>query len=127
MNIILDTHAFIWFIEGNSKLSNNSKIEIEKPSNNRYLSVASIWEIAIKKSLNKLKTKFSFSDLEKIIYKNDIDILDIEFNHLQTLLKLNFFHRDPFDRLIISQALSENYKIVTRDINFKEYSVATIW
>ena len=127
MKILLDTHPFIWFIEGNPKLGANARKVIENPENERWLSVASIWEVAIKTGLGKLELSRPFAELENIIHDNDINILPILFNHTVCLSALELKHRDPFDRLIIAQGISEGLKIVSKDRHFAAYDVSLIW
>jgi len=105
---ILDTHTLIWFCEGNEKLSKKSKSIIENKENLLFVSFASLWEIVIKLSLGKLKTKINFNILVKFIEDNDISILNSNINHLKTLEKLPFHHDDPFDKFIIAQAIHES-------------------
>ena len=126
MNLLLDTHALIWFTEGIEKLSSKAKSEISNPSNNKLLSVASLWEIAIKSSKNKLEIKQTFKEINQFIALNNIQILGIEINHLSTLLTLPY-HGDPFDRLLISQAITENLSIISADRHFVAYPVQVVW
>lgn len=86
-----------------------------------------MWEIAIKQSLSKLELKDHFSNIEDFIEENDITLLPIEFNHLRKLLKLPFHHRDPFDRIIIAQAIAEQIKIITKDDAFVKYKAKHLW
>jgi len=127
MNLLLDTHTLIWFLENDAGLSELAANEILNPVNKSYISIASIWEIAIKKSLNKLEMNTSFESLSKLIFDNNFEILQIEFFHLEELLKLDKYHRDPFDRLIIAQAMSQGYSIITKDKEFIKYDVKIIW
>ena len=127
MQYLLDTHAFIWFINGDKTLPKNIKEIIANTDNDCFISVASIWEIAIKQSLNKLELKDNFSKIETFIEENDITLLPIEFDHLQKLLKLPFHHRDPFDRIIIAQALAEQITVITKDEAFAKYKVKALW
>ena len=99
MNLILDTHSFIWFSEDDQNLSYKAKSLIEDSYNNCFVSIASIWEIAIKISLNKLKMKIKFEKLIEEIRKHDFDFLPISFEHALIIKDLPFHHRDPFDRL----------------------------
>ena len=109
MRLLLDTHTFLWFVSGNPKLSANARRLIEDTENSRALSVASLWEIAIKASIGKLKLDLSIIDLVDIhIKSNAIGLLNISPKHLDSLLELPFHHKDPFDRLIISQGKTEN-------------------
>lgn len=127
MNLLLDTHALIWFTEGIAKLSSKAKSEISNPSNKKFLSIASLWEIAIKSSKDKLEIKQSFREINQFVILNNIQILGIEFEHLNTLLTLPHHHGDPFDRLLISQAISENLTIISSDRHFSSYDVEVIW
>lgn len=107
MKLLLDTHAFLWFIEGNSTLSELARNLIEEQANQRFLSVASLWEIAIKSSIGKLELKMTLTELvEREVYGNAIELLEIQPEHLDELTKLPFHHRDPFDRLILAQSLT---------------------
>ena len=127
MNILLDTHALIWFINGDNELPKKVKKIIEDIDNQCFISIGSIWEIAIKFSQNKLDLQISFEDIHQLLIDNDIEILPITFKHLQTLLPLPYYHRDPFDRIIIAQGIAENISIATKDELFKLYPVDLIW
>ncbi|WP_184544760.1 type II toxin-antitoxin system VapC family toxin [Mucilaginibacter sp. FT3.2] len=127
MNYLLDTHAFLWYIDGNSALSDNAKVIIEDQSAVKFVSTASLWEISIKISLDKLRLTLDFDSLPTFMDRNDFKNIAIEFSHLQQLNQLPHFHKDPFDRLIISQAITENITIISADQHFKIYPVATIW
>lgn len=127
MNLLLDTHSFIWFAENSQELSPRVRDEIEDINNGCYLSIASLWELAIKLSLNKLELKHSFESLPNLLSDNNIEILPLHFKHLRQLLILPFHHRDPFDRLILSQAIAENFVIVTKDGVFEKYTSNIIW
>ena len=128
MNVLIDTHSFLWFINGDKQLSAKAKKVIIDAQTINFISIVSLWEIAIKVSIGKLKLDFPFSDLWKDIQANGFEILPIEFDHLQQLLILDFHHRDPFDRIIIAQAYSEHMPIITRDANFNRYSqLQVLW
>jgi PIN domain nuclease of toxin-antitoxin system len=127
MNILLDTHALIWFINGDNQLSNKGIDLIKNIHNNCFVSIASIWEIAIKVSLNKLELHRGFDHIAKLMSKFNIELLPLNFEHIRELIKLEFHHRDPFDRIIISQAISEKLPILTRDHSFKLYPIEIIW
>lgn len=127
MELLLDTHALIWFAEGDDKLSPKAKSAIETLSSNRFVSIVSVWEIVIKSNLNKLNFKKSIPDISKFLFDNDIELLSVDLNHLNTLSKLEYYHRDPFDRLLISQALTENLTIISADQHFKFYPVSVVW
>lgn len=127
MNLLLDTHALIWFTEGNDKLSLTAKKQIEDENNSKAISIASLWEIVIKASRAKLGIEKSFVEINQFLSINNIDVLDIKIGHLDTLLELPHHHGDPFDRLIISQAISENLTIISADQHFKAYPVSVLW
>ena len=124
MKLLLDTHILIWLLEGNQNLRPNVKEVVEDETNILYLSIVSLWEIAIKTSLGKLQLE---TPLEKIIcdfvLPSGIKILPIDIAHLLTLQNLPFHHRDPFDRLLIAQAKSETLTLVSEDHVFPQYQV----
>ncbi|BAB75834.1 MULTISPECIES: type II toxin-antitoxin system VapC family toxin [Nostocaceae] len=128
MRLMLDTHTFLWFIEGSLNLSDTAKSLIEDQQNQRFLSIASLWEISIKVSIGKLELDMTFTELVKQqVYGNAIELLEIQPAHLDELAKLPFYHKDPFDRLMISQSLVESIPIVTKDSVFEGYPVQILW
>jgi PIN domain nuclease of toxin-antitoxin system len=128
MRVLLDTHTFLWFVDGSDELSDKARGLIEDVNNQRFLSVASLWEMSIKVSIGKLNLDFSFPDLViQKVYGNAIDILSISPEHLEQLAKMPFHHKDPFDRLIIAQGLTENMPIITRDRAFASYQAYLLW
>lgn len=127
MILLLDTHAFLWFIAGDNQLPENIIAKIVDPDNKLYISMASIWEIAIKLSLDKLEIKGGFNTIEDFLRNNDIEILPIKVSHTNKLLKLGHIHKDPFDRMIIAQAIDEKMVIITKDGFFKDYKVKVLW
>ncbi|GAA4457722.1 type II toxin-antitoxin system VapC family toxin [Nibrella saemangeumensis] len=120
MDLLLDTHTFIWFLNGDNQLSPHLRSIISDPANRCLLSIASIWKIAIKSSLNKLELKGSFDQIAGFLNDNDIEILPITFEHLQHLVHLDFHHRDPFDRIMIAQAVAERIVLATKDEVFSK-------
>jgi PIN domain nuclease of toxin-antitoxin system len=128
MKVLLDTRSFLWFIEGSSKLSTVARSHIENPDNERFLSVASLWEIAIKAGMGRISIAMTMDELiQHEVLGNAITILAIGGRHLEILRQLPFHHRDPFDRLIIAQSLSEGLSIVGNDADFGSYSVSLMW
>lgn len=127
MDLLLDTHAFLWYITGDNQLPNSTITEINNKSNQCYISIASIWEIAIKLSLNKLDILGGFDIISDFLQNNDFSVLPIDLDDTKKLLTLEHHHRDPFDRIIIAQAISSNMTIITKDQYFKNYKVDIIW
>jgi PIN domain nuclease of toxin-antitoxin system len=128
MKLLLDTHTFLWFVEGSPNLSDKAREAIENGENQRLLSIASLWEMSIKVSIGKLELGMTFTELiNREVYGNAIELLDLQSKHLDMLARLPFYHKDPFDRLIISQSLVENVPIVTRDSAFGNYPVRILW
>ena len=128
MKILLDTHTFLWFIAGDPQLDAHARQMIEDLSNERYLSVASTWEITIKSSLGRLRVPMPPTSLiREHVWANAIDILAITAEHLDTLHTLPYHHKDPFDRLLIAQAMQEQLLILTKDEAFEAYDVPVAW
>jgi PIN domain nuclease of toxin-antitoxin system len=115
MNLLLDTHALLWFSEDNPQLSGKAKRAIEDMDNNCFVSMGPIWEIAIKISIGKISLKIDFGALEAELKDRNFDILPISFEHIMLLPQLEFHHRDPFDRLLIAQSLSEGFSLVSNE------------
>lgn len=127
MRCLLDSHAFLWFLQGDSRLGQRAREVISEIENEILLSIASLWEIAIKISLEKLELDRPFSDLSRQLSINEIGLLGIEPRHLVILTDLPFHHRDPFDRLIIAQAISEGLPVLSGDDDFRKYPVQIVW
>ena len=119
-NYLLDTHVLIWWLENNPKLSREGYDLINNGENNIYISSATIWEISIKSSLNKLKIASNYLD---ILRKNNFLDLNINFTHTVNVENLPYHHHDPFDRMLITQAKIENLTIITHDQKFSRYDV----
>lgn len=126
MDILLDTHVFMWFMNGDQALHESHLKAITNIKNKCYFSIAGIWEIAIKLSLHKLKLASGFDKIQEFMVENDIELLPISFEHIRQLLLLDLHHRDPFDRIIIEQGLAENLIILTMDRNFELYKVPVL-
>lgn len=128
MSYLLDTHTFLWLIEDNDVLSDKVKEIYLDNSNKIYLSVASIWEMAIKISLNKLNIRGQLSKfIDKHAIENNIRLLAIQPAHVVPLEALPFHHRDPFDRLLICQCMREKMYILSKDKTFDEYGIERLW
>jgi PIN domain nuclease of toxin-antitoxin system len=126
MKLLLDTHVLLWYLDNNPKLPESWKYSIEDRHNSIAVSIASLWEIAIKVSLGKLELQDDLATIEYILRQQDIAFLHIRTPHLLQLLKLPFHHRDPFDRLIIAQAQVEQLTLVSDDGMFTDYSVSLL-
>jgi PIN domain nuclease of toxin-antitoxin system len=127
MHIILDTHAAIWFVTDDNKLSRFSKRTIEDPQNVCFISIATLWEMGIKYSLDKLELKAELKKIFEIFFDSGLSLLSISPDHILTYTTLPYHHRDPFDRLIIAQAKHEGLNIISKDSEFKKYDVNLIW
>ncbi len=128
MKLLLDTHTFLWFIMGNPNLSANARVLIENQANEKFLSIASLWEIAIKVSIGKLVLSAPFDTLiPQQLSVNGFELLNLEVAHAAALINLPFHHRDPFDRLLIAQAIVEQMQILSIDSTFNAYQTTRIW
>ena len=127
MNFLIDTHVLLWYLEGNSSLPRTIRTEIDNSENNIFISVASFWELAIKLVSGKIDTKITLAQIEEDIVTREFEVLNISFQHLDTLMGLPKVHGDPFDRLIIAQAITESLTIISIDRHFKDYPVDVIW
>jgi PIN domain nuclease of toxin-antitoxin system len=128
MRFLLDTHTFIWFVTDSQQLSTTAKALIEDEYNEKWLSVASVWEMAIKCSIGKLTFNLPLQTfVEQQIQQNSIDLLSIQMPHLAIVAALPLYHRDPFDRLLIAQAITEGIPIISADVAFDAYSIGRSW
>lgn len=128
MKFLLDTHTFLWFIQDDPSLSHPAKAAIENSNNAIFISIVSVWEMAIKTSLGKLQLPNSFEEIIPAqILLNHFSILPITIPHLQQVAKMPFHHRDPFDRLLIAQCQVEECPIIGQDQIFSLYTVQQLW
>lgn len=127
MILLLDTHAFLWFAADDPRLSPEAKRLLSDASNALTLSVASLWEMAIKVRIGKLALDLSIPQLIESAQQRDIEILPVKSEHVVCLTELALYHRDPFDRILIAQALTEHLHIVSRDSILDRYGVPRIW
>lgn len=121
MKLLLNTHTLIWWLKNDPTLFEGAKKAISNPDNLVFISAASAWEIAIKKSLGKLDAP---DDLETQIEKHNFQLLPITIAHGVAVGKLPWHHKDPFDRIIIAQAICESMTIITRDKKFNSYNIS---
>lgn len=127
MAYLLDTHTLLWFVAGDKQLPESSKEIIKNVNESCFLSATSLWEITIKHQLKKLELGISLEELFEFVERNQIEIIPINSIHLLQLSQIPFYHNDPFDRLIIAQAMSENLKLISKDSIFKKYPVNLVW
>ena len=127
MNILLDTHAAIWFFEGDKRLPQTAIDAICNLDNMIYVSIASLWEVAIKLGIDKLTFDDGFDGFVDAIHKNEFALLEIEPEHIKETMNLPHIHRDPFDRMLIAQANLDDMAIMTIDANIIKYDVKTVW
>lgn len=129
MNCLLDTSPYIWLIDNNARLSERAKSVIEDSENKLYLSTVSFWEIVIKRSLGKLKFDPTLDQMYQDIQTLDITLLALKKKHFEVLETLEHQkkHKDPFDRLIISQAVAENLSVISSDGKFSNYPISLVW
>ncbi len=121
MKYVIDTHVFIWFVENSPNLPQSVKDLIEDENSDIFISIASLWEISIKTSIGKLPMTRKFVELIDVLNDNLIEILPINFAHTLENNQLPFHHRDPFDRIIVAQAIVENIDFISADGVFDDY------
>lgn len=128
MRVLLDTHTFLWWVTNDSVLSDVARSVISNGSNECFVSVASCWEMAIKASIGKLRLSKSVERfVSEEMANNDFQLLPIEFKHVAKVEQMPFHHRDPFDRLLVSQALTEKMSFITIDTVLSDYGIKRIW
>jgi PIN domain nuclease of toxin-antitoxin system len=125
---LIDTHILLWFVTDDPRLSKKAKKIYCAEASRLYISIASVWEMAIKISLQKLSVKMPLARfIEEHVLGNAIEILSLSLVHVTHVEKLPFHHRDPFDRLIVSQALIEKVPIISIDTTLDQYGVKRVW
>jgi PIN domain nuclease of toxin-antitoxin system len=125
---LLDTHSFLWFIAGDPRLSEHARRIVADQENEVLISTASLWEIAIKVSIGKLGLAHPYEEfIPEQLERQQIAVLGVDLAHLAAVSKLPLYHRDPFDRLIVAQALSESVSVISVDEAFDLYSIQRVW
>ena len=124
MKHLLDTHVVLWFLNGEG-LSNKTKESITNGEN--FISVVSLWEVAIKMNIGKYSFNGGFTAFLELVKRNGFSVLQIKEEYLEKLLVLPLLHRDPFDRLIIASSIIEGMTVITADKNIQKYDIAWIW
>ena len=126
MTHLLDTHTLIWFLENNPQLPDRTRILIEETPI-IFISIVSLWEIAIKANIGKLSLSFPFNTIATNLTTLGITQLPITFQDLEIYLTLPLHHRDPFDRLLVAQSMNHSLTFISRDTEFKPYLIQQIW
>lgn len=124
--LLLDTHALIWFVSNDSNLPLSTKEKIESAAD-VFLSIASLWEIAIKINIGKLPLQGNFEDIEPQLIAAGITILPLTFTDTVQFCHLPLHHRDPFDRILVAQAINNSLVLISRDAAFDNYEIQRIW
>jgi PIN domain nuclease of toxin-antitoxin system len=127
MRLLLDTHSFIWMNEAPKKLGRAARVAITNRDSDVWLSMASCWEIALKISKGTLEAKISMAQIPQFLADYRVSLLPIELKHLDRVAQLPRHHKDPFDRLLIVQAIEENLTLVSNDPQFRRYEVKRVW
>lgn len=127
MNLLIDTHALIWFVAGDRRLGKGARAAMEEDRAHLYISAATVWELAIKAARKRIDLRFPVQRYLADRMDEGFALLPVEGEHAAAVEHLPFHHHDPFDRLLIAQALSERMPVVTRDRAFRKYGVDVIW
>lgn len=127
MRLLVDTHAFLWFVDGDERLSAAARRAIQDPDGEWWLSAASVWEMAIKSSRKQLTLPAPTHDYINGKVQQGLKVLSVDWPHAAAVERLPFHHKDPFDRLIVAQAQAERLAVVTHDAVFRAYGVNVVW
>lgn len=127
VGFLLDTHAFIWFFEEDNQLSRLADATIRNGENRIYFSMALLWEIAIKTNIGKLDIKLSVREMADFCIENNVSFLVLSLLHIETYKTLSLHHRDPFDRILVAQAMVHNLTLISKDKQFEHYAIPVLW
>jgi PIN domain nuclease of toxin-antitoxin system len=127
MKLLLDTHIILWFLGNVEKLSEEALSAITDQKNEKYVSIVSAWELAIKINLGKLTFEGGVANFFKMIQENGFELMPVKEDHIIRLETLPLHHRDPFDRLLLTTAISEQMTFITSDKEFTQYGVSLIY
>jgi PIN domain nuclease of toxin-antitoxin system len=127
MKILLDTHTFLWYIQDNQRLSVKVAELLENSRHDLYLIIVSLWEIAIKVGKGKLILDNSFDELQEILGQLKIENLPVTFADTKIYITLPSYHGDPFDRMLIAQAMNHSLIVISRDSAFDAYPIQRLW
>ncbi len=127
MNLLVDTHALLWFVAGDRHLERAARAAMEQEQACLFISAASVWEMAIKAARKRLELPYPVARYLADRIEEGYVLLRVDGSHVAAVEHLPFHHHDPFDRLLVAQALSERLQVVTRDRVLKKYGVEVIW
>jgi len=127
MDILLDTCSVLWFLNGDERMPVSARDIILNADNTIYVSTATVWEVAIKLSIEKLDFNDGIDGFIEALEIEDFSLLEISPKHIRVISGLPFIHRDPFDRMLIAQAMEENIPIMTADSEILKYDISPIW
>jgi PIN domain nuclease of toxin-antitoxin system len=130
VKVLIDSHTFLWFVEDSPRLSTTASALLEDLGNEVFLSIASVWELSIKANIGRLQFGLPFDSFMQLhLFENEIQLLDVSFQHTLHYVTLPVFaeHKDPFDRMLIAQAMYEKMPLVSYDQKFDQYDVERIW
>lgn len=123
MKILLDTHVLVWALSSPEKIKPKVQDLLVDTDNIVFVSIASLWELQIKKSLNKISLP---DDFISQLQENGFELLDINYKHIAKLAELPLIHRDPFDRMLVAQTIHEKLSLVTNDLEIMKYNIKII-
>ena len=127
MRLLIDTHAFLWFVAGDRRLTRAARRAMEHDEAEIYLSAAAVWEMAIKAGLGRLTLPAPTAEYVEDKLRSGVRMLPVDWSHAAAVERLPLHHRDPFDRLLVAQAQAERLAVVTRDRVFRRYGVQVVW
>jgi len=128
VDLLLDTHTFLWFIFGSSRMSEKAEALIQDPANRKFLSLATPWEVGIKVSTGKLTVSQPVDQFfAEEMYANSVQMLPITLAYIVRVSTLPFHHRDPFDRMLVAQSLTDNMALVSADATLDAYGISRLW
>lgn len=127
MNCLLDSHTYLWWLADPTKIGETARSQLCDPANTVFVSVVTFWELSIKISLGKLSLARDISRLVAELPDDGMRLLEISTDHCVTVAKLPFHHRDPFDRMLLSQAIREDLTLLSCDQEFQNYPVRLLW
>lgn len=128
MRLLLDTHTLLWFVDASPNLSDRARELIDDPTNQKVISLIRLWEIAIKHSLGRLVLSLPLNQyIATHLTPSKVELLSLEIPHILTFAQMPWHHRDPFDRILIAQAITENIPILSIDAALDAYAMQRIW